>query len=194
MWNWSCLSSSCFSLHWLPIDSQIQYKLSSQCYNSLNSTTPGYLTELLKVYKPTCQLHSSHIFICCLPSVHSQSLDQRSFSYAVPSVWNSFPCKVRSSNTFTSFKSSLKSPLLIKLSNWLCVFMHLHAWACVGLFWLCFGSLRCNGLFAPIWRNSTQKSTSSVGWYTEGKQWQLYNNNNNNNKKPEAKQSVLKQD
>ena len=25
--------------------------------------------------------------------------------------------------------------------------------ACGSLFWLCFGSVRCNGLYAPIWRN-----------------------------------------
>ena len=31
---------------WLPIDPRIQYKLSSLCYNYLNSTAPGYLTEL----------------------------------------------------------------------------------------------------------------------------------------------------
>ena len=29
------------------------------CYNCLNWTIPTYLTELLKVYKPTCQLCSS---------------------------------------------------------------------------------------------------------------------------------------
>ena len=39
---------------------------------------------------------------------------------AVPSVWHSLPCKVRSSNTLTSFKSSLKSHLF-KLPCWLCV-------------------------------------------------------------------------
>ena len=33
------------SFYWLPIDSRIQYKLSSLCYNCLNSTAPDYLTE-----------------------------------------------------------------------------------------------------------------------------------------------------
>ena len=36
------------SLHWLPIDSRIQYKFSSLCYTCLNSTAPDYLTELLR--------------------------------------------------------------------------------------------------------------------------------------------------
>ena len=86
------------SLHWLPTDSQIQYKVMSLYYNCINSTV--YLTELLKVYKPTNHKRSSsdNSFLC-LPSVCIQLLGQRSFSYAAPSVWNSLPCKVKSSNT-----------------------------------------------------------------------------------------------
>ena len=36
-------------------------------------------------------------------------------------VWNSRPCKVTSSNTLTSFKSSLKSHYFFKQCYWLCV-------------------------------------------------------------------------
>ena len=46
------------SLHWLPIDSRIQYKLAFLCPNFLNSTDVC-LTELLTVYKPARQLRSS---------------------------------------------------------------------------------------------------------------------------------------
>ena len=76
-------------------------------------------TEMILVAAPTnetCQLRSSSdTSILCLPSVRRHSLGQRSFSYAAPSVWNSLPCKVRSSNTPTAFKSPLKSHLF-KLS------------------------------------------------------------------------------
>ena len=72
-------------------------------------TVPGYLTEL-NVYQPTRQLRSSSdTSILCFPSVRTHSLGQRSCSYAALSVLNSLPCKIRSSNTLTSFKSSLKS-------------------------------------------------------------------------------------
>ena len=71
------------SLHWLPIDSRIQYKLPSLCYNCLNSTAPDYLNELLRIYKPTRQLRSSSdTSILCIPTVRTHSLGQRSFSYA----------------------------------------------------------------------------------------------------------------
>ena len=98
------------SLHWLPMDSRIQYKLSSLCYNCLNSTAPDYLTELLRIYKPTRQLRSSSdTAILCIPSVRTHLLGQRSFSYAAPAVWNTLPYEIRSSNTISSFKSSLKT-------------------------------------------------------------------------------------
>ena len=77
------------SLHWLPIDSWIQYKLSSLCYNCLSSTAPDYLTELLRIYKPTCQFRSSSdTSILCIPTVCTHLLGQRSLSYAAPVVWN----------------------------------------------------------------------------------------------------------
>ena len=66
------------SLHWLPIDSRIQYKLCSLCYNCLNSTAPDYLTELLRIYKPTSQLRSSSdTSVLCIPTVSTHSLGQR---------------------------------------------------------------------------------------------------------------------
>ena len=61
------------SLFWLPIDSRIQYKLSSLC--CLNSTAPDYLTELPRMYKPTRQLHSSFdTSILCIPTVRTHLL------------------------------------------------------------------------------------------------------------------------
>ena len=78
-------------------------------------TVPGYLTEL-NVYQPTRQLRSSSdTSILCFPSVRTHSLGQRSCSYAVLSVLNSLPCKIRSSNTLISFKSSLKSYIYLQV-------------------------------------------------------------------------------
>ena len=100
------------SLHWLPIDSWIQCKLFSLCYNCLNSTASDYLTELLRIRKPTRQLcSSSNTSTLCIPTVRTHSLGQRSFSYAVLTVWNTLPYEIRSSNTISSFKSSLKTYL-----------------------------------------------------------------------------------
>ena len=70
------------SLHWLPIDSWIQNKLLSLCYNCLNSTAPGCFTELLRVYRPTRQQRSSSgTSILCLPSVHTHAWSEVFFLY-----------------------------------------------------------------------------------------------------------------
>ena len=62
------ISSLPASLHWLPDDSRIKYKLSSLCNNCLSSTAPVYVTKLLKIYKLAHQLRSSsHASITCLP-------------------------------------------------------------------------------------------------------------------------------
>ena len=72
--NTDHISPHLASLHSLPTDSWIQYKLSSHCYNCLNSTAPDYLTEPLRIYKPTRQLcSSSDTSILCLPSVRTLS-------------------------------------------------------------------------------------------------------------------------
>ena len=61
-----------------------------------------------------------------------------------PFVWNSLPFKVRSSNTPTSFRSSLKSHLFKLVCMCTCARVE-----------VCFGrvSVLCNGLCALIWGN-----------------------------------------
>ena len=60
--------------------SLIQYRHASLCYNCLSLTAPCYLTELLKVYKPSCQLQSSDAasFSPHLPPVHTLAWSEAS--------------------------------------------------------------------------------------------------------------------
>ena len=119
--------------------------LAAHCFTNteeITSTAPVYLTEPRKFYKPTHQLRSScDTSILCFTSVCMCLLGQKSFSYAALYVWNSLRFKIRLSNTLTSFKSSLKSELFSLL---------LTVRRCISLISLCFGSLLCNGLCAPI--------------------------------------------
>ena len=121
------------SLHWLPIDSRIQYTLAfhvlqvqlPQLYCSclLDWTlstwlNPVYLTEPLKVCEPTRQLRfSSDSFILCfpLPCACTHSLSQRSFSYIVPSVWNTN--QGQKGSTYTDYKPRLKREHLHRLQT-----------------------------------------------------------------------------
>ena len=77
-----------------------------------------YLTHVNEITRPLRS--STDTSILCIPTVRTHSLGQRSFSYASPAVWNTLPYDIRSSNTLSSFKSSLKA-YLFQQSYWLCV-------------------------------------------------------------------------
>ena len=128
--NWH-ISTHLAALHWLPIDSLIEYKLASLCYK-----LPQVYCSCLFDWAPE-GLHTKppatlfFWYFHCLSSicVCMHLLGQTSFSCAAPSIWNSLPFKVRLSSTPASFKSSFKSHLF-KQSYWLCV--------CVCVCVLCF--------------------------------------------------------
>ena len=77
------------TLHWLPIDVRIKYKLCSLCFGAITSTGPVYLSDLHKIYTPSRQLRSStDSRILCIPSVNTKLYGERSFSYTSPTFWN----------------------------------------------------------------------------------------------------------
>ena len=104
------------SLHWLPIEQGIEYKLSLLCFNVISHQAFTYLSELLHLYTPSRQLRSStDTRVFRIPSFRTKSCGQYSFSYQAPVVWNQFPVSVRRHSTFvSSFKSSLKTFLFLK--------------------------------------------------------------------------------
>ena len=71
-------------LQWLPIDSQIHYKLASLCYDY--STAPVYLTKLLRVYKPARRLRALLKFLFSVLALCARSRFVRDFfsPYAAP--------------------------------------------------------------------------------------------------------------
>ena len=75
------------TLHWLPIDARIKYKLCSLCFGAITSTGPAALSDLLKIYTPSRQLRSpADIRILCIPSLNTKSYGERCFSYTIPTL------------------------------------------------------------------------------------------------------------
>ena len=98
------------SLHWLPIEQRIKYKLFLLCFKVISHQAPIYLSELLRLYSPSRQLRSSaNARMFRIPSFRTKSSGQRSFSYQAPVIWNQLPVSVRHSTSVSSFKSSLKT-------------------------------------------------------------------------------------
>ena len=105
------------SLHWLPVAARIQYEISTLVFNTLRFNSPLYLSNLLSLYIPARSLRSSaDKTILNTPSVRTVGFGHRSFSHSAPTIWNSLPLSVRSSDSVSSFKTSVKTHLF-KASN-----------------------------------------------------------------------------
>ena len=100
------------TLHWLPVEARIQYKLSVLCHNFFSHASPVYISDLLSVYSPSRQLRSSaDTRMLSVPKVRTRKFGERAFSYAAPMMWNSLPVQIRNIDSTPSFKRSLKTHL-----------------------------------------------------------------------------------
>ena len=107
--NMVSISRLLASLHWLPIDARITYKLACICYHCMSTNSPPYLSDLLTVYTASRQLRStSDNSVLRRPSVRTVSYGQKSFAYSAPSTSNSLPQQVRSSESVSTLSSRTK--------------------------------------------------------------------------------------
>ena len=131
------------SLHWLPVEQRIEYKMSSLCFKIISHQAPMYLSELLHLYTPSHsrQLRSSaDTRVFRTPSFPTKFCGQRSFSYQAPVIWNQLPVSVHHSASVSSVKSSLKTFLFLKTSvssfkSSLKTFLCLKTFSSVQLLW-----------------------------------------------------------
>ena len=107
------------SLHWLPIEQRIEYKLSLLCFKIIFHQAPICLSELLHLYSPSQQLGSStDTQVFRISSFQTKSCGQCSFSCQAPVIWNQLPVYVCHSTSVSSLISSLKTfPLLKTFSS-----------------------------------------------------------------------------
>ena len=80
------------TLHWLPVHSRIEYKISTLCFNTFTYSSPVYIAQLLSVYTPSRHLRSSsNTRTLCIPFIKTKSFCQRAFSFTGPTQWNLLP-------------------------------------------------------------------------------------------------------
>ena len=100
------------ALDWLPISDRVTYKLSCMCYNSVTTSTPQYLADLLQIYTPSRTLRSTaDTRKLKIPLFKRKYSGQGSFSYQGPVTWNNLPFSIRHTQTYSSIKSQLKTHL-----------------------------------------------------------------------------------
>ena len=109
-----CVETMMLTLHWLPIEYRIIYKVAVLCYKYFNDRTPMYISDLISPYSPTRSLRSSDKFLLNAPKKGSKTFGDRSFVHAAPATWNSLPLDLRGlvNRSETSFKTQLKTFLM----------------------------------------------------------------------------------
>ena len=98
------------TLHWLPVEKRITYKIATLTFKTLQAQLPSYLSDLLVPYRPSRYLRSASQDLLVVPNIKTAA-GRRSFAYAAPTVWNSLPLHIRSSSSLASFHTALKTYL-----------------------------------------------------------------------------------
>ena len=75
---------------------------------------PGYISELITIYKPSRNLRSSSDNLLVVHSSNLKTYGARSFSIAAPLLWNSLPKDIRFAKTLAEFKGNLNAYLFKK--------------------------------------------------------------------------------
>ena len=100
------------SLHWLPIEKRIIFKILLHIYKSLNDLSPKYLGDCFKIYIPPREgLRSALDETRLVVPRTNRLIGDMSFSVRGSILWNNIPPSIRASTTVFSFKKSLKTHL-----------------------------------------------------------------------------------
>ena len=99
------------SLHWLPVDKRIIFKILLLIHHSVYSLSPTYLRNSIPKYIPTRNLRSSSdTLLLQIPRI-KHVWGERAFSVMGPKLWNELPLQLRQLSQTEKFKSQLKTYL-----------------------------------------------------------------------------------
>lgn len=102
------------SLHWLPVQTRIHYKVIVYVYKALNGLAPDYLADLLEYD----QRHTGLRQLCDrlrlrVPQT-AKCVGKRAFGVTAPALWNALPLSLREVPNLQLFKKTLKTYLFRK--------------------------------------------------------------------------------
>jgi len=97
------------TLHWLPVQQRINYKVALLTFEVRSTSTPSYLRRLIQDREHGRDLRLTTTTLC-QPST-TTTFAKRAYQCSPPTVWNSLPKTVVNSDSVTVFKSGLKTSL-----------------------------------------------------------------------------------
>jgi len=107
------ITPALISLHWLPMDMRIKYKVLLLTFKCLRGLGPVYLKSLLSFYNAGRSLRSTSTRDTLFIPRTRTKLGDRAFSAAAPLLWNSMPSTLRDQQNIDTFKKQLKDYLFV---------------------------------------------------------------------------------
>jgi len=96
------------TLHWLPVEQRINYKLAVLTFKTQQTSSLQYLSQHISLRTSARNTRSSSVPLLCVP-FRRTSFARRSFSTAAPLTWTSLPPAVLNCGSLSTFKSRLKT-------------------------------------------------------------------------------------
>ena len=98
------------SLHWLPVESRIRYKVLVHTYKAIHDQSPTYIQDMLAAQLSSRQLRSSDQQRLVVKRTKT-AYGSRQFDVGAARLWNSTPLHVKQANTLAAFKKAVKTYL-----------------------------------------------------------------------------------
>ena len=107
-----------YSLHWLPVQFRIDFKILIITFKAIHGHAPKYICNLIHIKTPsTYGLWSNSELLLAPPSTKTmKTLGDRAFAAAAPPLWNKLPSEIWDEDNFERFKSKLKTFCLEQLT------------------------------------------------------------------------------
>ena len=99
------------SLHWLPVEQRIMFKVLLITFKALNDKAPSYIKDMLVLRQNQRQLRSSSQTLLSMPKSRLRTAGDRTFSYQAALLWNALPESLRTLRAVDPFKRHLKTYL-----------------------------------------------------------------------------------
>ena len=97
------------SLHWLPVNFRVQFKVLVLTYRALHGQAPSYLSDLVPRYVPDRALRSADQGLIKVPNTNLITKGDRAFQAVAPKLWNALPQVLRDAASVDIFKNNLKT-------------------------------------------------------------------------------------
>ena len=101
-----------YDLHWLPVRQRVEFKLCRLVHMCLPQSAPSYLAAMcvnIDEMDGRCHLRSATHGDLVKPTTLGRTYEQRSFTVAGPSIWNSLPSSLKDySLAINAFQKNLK--------------------------------------------------------------------------------------